>query len=62
MAITGTWWIHINLAASPLELTPMFRYDYNWPLTQVLFTALGVAFLIGIFGNLISLSIKDEYS
>jgi serine/threonine protein kinase len=62
MAIIGTWLIHINLAASPLELTPMFRYDYNWPLIQVLFTALGVAFLIGIFGNLISLSIKDEYS
>lgn len=60
MAITGTWWIHSNLAASPVELTPMFRYAYSWPLTQVFFTALVVAFLIGIFGNLISLSIKDE--
>ena len=61
MAIIGTWWIHINLAASQLELTPVFRYAYAWPLTQVLFTAFGVASLIGILGNLVSLSIKDEY-
>ena len=62
MAIMGTWLIHINLTASPVELTPMFRYDYLWPLTQVLFTALGVAFLIGIFGNLVNLSIRNEHS
>ena len=61
VAIMGTWLIHVNLAASAVELTPMFRYDYNWPLTQVLFTALGVAFLIGIFGNLINLSIRKGY-
>jgi hypothetical protein len=61
MAIIGTWLIHINLTNSPVELTPIFRYAYAWPLTQVLLTALGVAFLMGIFGNLISLSIKDEY-
>ena len=60
MAIMGTWLIHVNFAASPVELTPMFKYDYNWPLTQVLFTALGVSFLIGIFGNLINLSIRKE--
>ncbi|MDQ3004266.1 MAG: serine/threonine protein kinase [Chloroflexota bacterium] len=61
MAIMGTWLIHVNLAASPVELTPMFRYDSSWSLTQVLFTALGVAFLIGIFGNLINLSIRNEH-
>ena len=61
MAIMGTWLIHVNLSASAIELTPMFRYDYNWPLTQVLFTALGVAFLIGIFGNLINLSIRKDF-
>lgn len=61
IAILGTWLIHVNLAASPVDLTPMFRYYYTWPLTQVFFTALGVAFLIGIFGNLISLSIRNEY-
>jgi serine/threonine protein kinase len=61
MAIMGTWLIHINLTTSSVELTPMFRYDYTWPITQVLFTALGVAFLIGIFGNLINLSIRNEH-
>ena len=60
VAIMGTWFIHINLAASPVELTPIFKYDYNWPLTQVLFTAVGVAFLIGIFGNLFNLSVRSE--
>ncbi len=59
-AIMGTWWIHINYATSNVELTPIFRYDYNWTLTQVSFTALGIALLIGIFGNMISLTIKEE--
>jgi hypothetical protein len=60
LAIVGTWLIHINLAASILELTPMLRYDYNWPLVRVLFTALLVSLLIGILGNLIDLSVKEE--
>ena len=60
LAIMGTWWIHINFAASNLELTPLFRYDYNWTLTHVSFIALMVALWIGIFGNLVSLTIKDE--
>jgi serine/threonine protein kinase len=60
VAILGTWWIHINFAASQVELTPMFRYDYAWSLTQVSLTALGVAFFMGILGNLISFSIVDE--
>jgi serine/threonine protein kinase len=60
LAIIGSWLIHVNFAASPVELTPMFRYDYTWPLTQVLFTAFAVAFSIGIFGNLVSLSIRNE--
>jgi len=59
-AITGTWWIHINFATSPVELTPLFRYDYAWSLAQVSFVALSVALLTGIFGNLTSLAIKDE--
>jgi serine/threonine protein kinase len=61
MTIIGTWWIHINLATSQVEWTPMFKYDYAWLLAQVVFTALAVAFSIGIPGNLIDLSIKDEY-
>ncbi len=61
IAIVGTWLVHVNFAASQLELTPIFGYDYAWPLAQVLLTALSVAISMGIFGNLISLSIKDEY-
>ena len=60
VAITGTWIIHTNSAASQLELTPIFKYDYAWPLTQVSFTALGVALLIGILGNLVDLSSVDN--
>lgn|GEM_PF-955978 len=61
VAIIGTWLVHVNLAASPIELTPLFRYDYAWPLLQVLLTALVVAFSIGILANLIDLSVKEEY-
>jgi serine/threonine protein kinase len=60
VAILGTWWIHTNFAASLVDLTPLLWYDYAWSLTQVAFTALGVALPIGIFGNLVSLSIVEE--
>ncbi|HSO14306.1 MAG TPA: hypothetical protein VLT51_18150, partial [Anaerolineales bacterium] len=59
-AIAGTWWLHVNFATSPVELTPIFRYDYAWSLTQILFAAFGVALPTGVLGNLIDLSIKDE--
>jgi hypothetical protein len=62
LAITGTWWIHINLAASQVEWTPLFKYDYTWPLGQVVFTALAVAFSIGIPGNLVNLTVQKESS
>ncbi len=59
-AIMGTWWIHTNFAATLVDLTPLFRYDYAWSLTQVALTALGVALPIGILGNLVNLSIAEE--
>jgi len=59
-AILGTWWLHTSFAASPLDLTPVFRYDYSWTMTHVSLTALGVALLIGIFGNLVNLSVVEE--
>ncbi len=59
-AILGTWLIHVNFAASQIEWTPLFKYDYAWSLTQVSLTALGVALAVGIFGNLVNLSIRDE--
>ena len=60
VAILGTWWIHTNFAASLVDLTPLLWYDYAWSLTQVAFTALGVALPIGILGNLVDLSIVEE--
>ncbi|HEY5730965.1 MAG TPA: hypothetical protein VIS72_13000, partial [Anaerolineales bacterium] len=59
-AITGTWWIHVNNAGSPMELAPLFRYDYAWSLTRVSFTALLVALPIGILGNMVNLAVVDE--
>jgi hypothetical protein len=60
IAILGTWLIHVNSAASSVELTPMFRYEYDWSISQILSTAIIVAVFIGGFGNLINLSIVDE--
>jgi len=60
VAISGTWWFHINYAVSSVDLTPMFKYDYTWSLIQVSLTALGVALAVGIFGNLVNLSIVEE--
>jgi hypothetical protein len=57
--IMVTWWIHIEFSPSGVELTPVFRYYYDWPLTRVLLTALGTALPIGILGNLINLSVKE---
>ncbi len=58
-AILGTWWIHITMADSVTELTPLFRYDYAWPLAQILLTAIIVAMWIGIFGNLVQLAAEE---
>lgn len=60
IAILGTWLIHVNSALSSVELTPIFRYDYAWSLSQIASTALFVAAFIGILGNLINLSVVDE--
>ena len=59
-AIMGTWWLHTQYAASLADLTPVFIYDYAWSLTQVALTALGIALPIGIFGNMVNLSITEE--
>lgn len=59
-AIVGTWWLHVNFAASTLDLTPLFRYDYAWSMMQVSLTALIVSLPIGILGNLINLAARNE--
>lgn len=60
VAIIGTWWIHIRYSASTVDLTPVFRYDYAWTLPHISLVALGIALLIGIFGNLGNLSITEK--
>lgn len=59
-AIIGTWWLHVNFAASTLDLTPLFRYDYAWSMTQVSLTALIVSLPIGVLGNLNNLAARNE--
>jgi hypothetical protein len=61
VAILGTWLIHLNLAGSPLELTPLFKYEYTWSLAQVIVTVLAVSIPIGVLGSLLRLELKDEY-
>jgi hypothetical protein len=60
LAITGTWWLHVTLAASITELTPLFQYDYNWSLSQVLFTSMIMAVWVGVFGNLVKLATEES--
>ncbi len=59
-AILGTFWIHVRYAASPAEMTPLFPYDYAWTMPQLVLTALGISLSIGIFGNLVSLSVAGN--
>ncbi len=59
LAITGTWWLHVTMAVSITELTPLFQYDYSWSLSQILFTSMIVALWMGIFGNLVQLTAEE---
>jgi serine/threonine protein kinase len=59
-AIVGTWQIHKILANSLTNMTPLFHYDNGWPMTQVALTALAVALMLGIFGNLVRLDLPEE--
>jgi hypothetical protein len=58
LAITATWWLHLTMAVSITDLTPLFQYDYSWPLSQILLTSIIVALWMGIFGNLVRLNPK----
>jgi serine/threonine protein kinase len=60
IAILGTWQIHKILANSLANMTPFFQYDNGWPMTLVALTALAVALMMGIFGNLVRLDLPEE--
>lgn len=56
LSIIGTWWMHVTMATAITEWAPLFRYDYTWPVSQILLTAFLVAIWMGIFGNLVQLA------
>lgn len=58
--IVGTWWLHTQYAASITDLTPLFIYDFTWSLARVAVTAAMVSLPIGVFGNLINLTLVEE--
>jgi serine/threonine protein kinase len=59
LAICGTWWVHVSMAAAITDWTPMFQYDYSWTPLQILFTSAIVAAWISILGNLLRLTAKE---
>ncbi len=52
LALAGSWFGHIAVAGSPTGMTPIFFYDYAWPISQILGTMLVAALPMGIFGSL----------
>ncbi|MBI5953095.1 MAG: protein kinase [Chloroflexi bacterium] len=59
LAITGTWWLHLTMAATITDLTPLFYYDFSWSASKILFTSTLVALWIGVFGNLTRLGAEE---
>jgi hypothetical protein len=59
-AILGSWWIHVSIANSVTEWTPLFHYDYAWPPAQISLTAMIVSICMGVFGNLIQLNSRQD--
>ena len=52
LALSGTWFGHIGLAAFPTVMSPIFFYDYAWSGAQILGTMLAVTLPLAIFGSL----------
>lgn len=51
-ALAGTWFGHVALAASPIGISPIFYYEYGWPIAQILGTMLAASLPMAIFGSL----------
>jgi len=58
--IVGSWWLHLLLSTSVTGWTPLFRYEYDWSVMQISFSALIVAVSMGVAGNLVSLSFSQD--
>jgi serine/threonine protein kinase len=51
-ALAGTWYGHIFLSASLLDMSPIFYYEYTWSPIQILATMLAVSLPMAVFGQL----------
>jgi serine/threonine protein kinase len=52
LALSGTWFGHIGMAAYPTSMAPIFFYDYTWSINQILGTMLAATLPMAIFGSL----------
>jgi serine/threonine protein kinase len=52
LALVGTWFGHVALAATPFGMAPIFFYDYAWPIPQILGSMLAASLPMAIFGSL----------
>jgi serine/threonine protein kinase len=59
-ALAGSWWTHVLFAPSATDLTPLFSYEYSWPVAQVLAMMLVIVLLTGVLGNLVDLSYREN--
>jgi len=51
-ALGGTWFGHIALMGFPTGMSPIFFYDYGWPISQILGTMLAAGLPMAILGPL----------
>jgi serine/threonine protein kinase len=60
IALMASWIGHLTLASTPYPMSPIFFYDYGWAITQVMAVNLVISLCMGIFGNLVDVSVKSK--
>ena len=51
-ALAGTWFTHVALAATPFGMSPVFFYEYSWPIVKIISTMLAASLPMAFFGML----------
>jgi serine/threonine protein kinase len=59
-ALAGSWWGHLLIARSGITMTPIFSYEYQWTMFQVLGMIIVVTLPMAILGTMGDLSPKPE--